>query len=283
MALTLITPDVIDISKTSVALINDTTAGGIKDYIDTPLTTPPLFNNSVAAATTEFVQRNGLSYPKLSGVDISADIVLTTAHTGSWLSVNVANVNITLPPISTTGIVGATYTIVARHNCTLISTGADLILNASGTNTSTRALLAGETVTLVANGSIGWAVVANGVGTDSVTNNPAANGYQILSGGTIVQWGNGITGSTTGTATVTFPIAFPTACLSIVGSQLGTSGGVFLVSAQPTPLTAFTCTVSTLALAGYTTNNPPVGLVTHPPVPAGTVAARQFYWMAIGH
>ena len=269
MALTHITPNVLDIPKMSVALINDTTTGGIKNYIDTPLTTPLLLDNSVAAATTEFVQRKGLTYPKLSSVDISTDIILTAAHTGRWLAVN-AGVNITLPLISTTGITGATYTFIVRHNCTLLCTGADLILNAGGTSTSTRVLLAGETITLVANNAIGWAVVANGVGADSITNNLSTNGYQMLAGGMIIQWGTGLTGTTTPAATVTFPIAFPTACLSVTGSQHGTNPCIFILNTL-TP-TSFTCTVNLLDVIGY-------GYVGG----VATISAQHFYWMAIGH
>ena len=46
----------------------------------------------------------------------------------------------------------------------------------------------------------------------------AANGYQKLPGGLIIQWGTMPYTSDNGNATITFPITFPTVCVSIVPS-----------------------------------------------------------------
>jgi len=47
----------------------------------------------------------------------------------------------------------------------------------------------------------------------------AANGYQKLPNGAIIQWGYNAP------STVTFPIAFPNACRSVVATQDNGSGG----------------------------------------------------------
>lgn len=49
----------------------------------------------------------------------------------------------------------------------------------------------------------------------------AANGYQKLPGGLIIQWGTANGGATTGT--VTFPIAFPAACLACIATDMNNS------------------------------------------------------------
>lgn len=58
----------------------------------------------------------------------------------------------------------------------------------------------------------------------SFANSKAANGYQKLPGGLILQWGTtgAITIGNPGAGnTITFPIAFPSACINVVGSVAG--------------------------------------------------------------
>jgi hypothetical protein len=67
--------------------------------------------------------------------------------------------------------------------------------------------------------------VTNGVYTSAFPNSLAANGYQKVQGGTIIQWGV-VTTAVLGTSTVTLPIAFPTACRSVtIGNVAATSAG----------------------------------------------------------
>jgi hypothetical protein len=56
-------------------------------------------------------------------------------------------------------------------------------------------------------------------------NSKAANGYQKLPGGIILQWATGVNVSTEINQTITFPIAFPTACLSLQVSTYTTTYG----------------------------------------------------------
>lgn len=59
----------------------------------------------------------------------------------------------------------------------------------------------------------------------------AANGYQKLPGGLIIQWGTTATGAG-GTVAVTFPIAFPNASLSVVGMHVGAGNATVIATAS---------------------------------------------------
>lgn len=60
----------------------------------------------------------------------------------------------------------------------------------------------------------------------------AANGYQKLPGGLILQWG---AASGVGSGTITFPLAFPTACYFCGVSDLASIGGsISYVGVNPT-------------------------------------------------
>jgi Flp pilus assembly pilin Flp len=52
----------------------------------------------------------------------------------------------------------------------------------------------------------------------------AANGYQILPGGTIIQYGSGVAAGVT--ATITLPLTFPTACRSVLLTTYNNNGSV---------------------------------------------------------
>ena len=273
MSLTLITPDVIDLPKVTVALINDPTIGGIKNYIDTPLTTPAQFDNSVAAATTAFVQRNGLAFPMDihgGGIGIVTDTILTSSQFGRWISLNVANLTITLPPLS--GLEGGlTYTFNARHAFTLVTSGTDLIYNAGITTGTTRYCIAGETFTIVTNPEDGWYIVSNGFGTDSFTGSITTNGYQKLPGDLIVQWGasNTVTGYQDH---ISFPIAFPTNVFLITANENNATG--WSSSPQPTIYGTTKINNSMFAISGLRLDR--TGVPSYH-------ANLGFSWIAIGN
>ena len=68
----------------------------------------------------------------------------------------------------------------------------------------------------------------------------AANGYQKLSNGLIIQWGQ----TTSGTSNATFPIAFPNACLQAttsIGSNSGDigTGKITIVTLSTTGFTMY--------------------------------------------
>lgn len=78
--------------------------------------------------------------------------------------------------------------------------------------------------------------IQNTGGTDQFATSQAANGYQKLPGGLIIQWGEVAAG-----VNITFPLAFPTACVHCIMTT-NTSNSVstniahhhFHISAQTT-------------------------------------------------
>ena len=68
---------------------------------------------------------------------------------------------------------------------------------------------------------------------NSTANSASANGYTVLPGGVVMQWGSGLA-NTTGN-TVTFPVPFSTAIYSF--SVTGTQVNVTLATANTTKLT----------------------------------------------
>lgn len=84
----------------------------------------------------------------------------------------------------------------------------------------------------------------------------AANGYQKLPGGLILQWGTGVIGS--GTVT-TFPVAFPTACYLVVANALNA---------------CYVAQMTAIAAANFTSTS--VRPLTEVAVSA------NYYWLAIG-
>lgn len=84
----------------------------------------------------------------------------------------------------------------------------------------------------------------------------AANGYQKLPGGLIIQWGYSTAGQTE--TVVTFPVAFPTACRSIVLGNYGLSS----TSTEP-----IACRIISTTQFGI----------------SSTLNGDAAYWFAIGH
>lgn len=80
----------------------------------------------------------------------------------------------------------------------------------------------------------------------------AANGYQKLPSGLIIQWGAATPSG--GTATITFPIAFPVACTSIVSSPIiaGAGTGATYNSFNLT-MSLTGCTIAVRVQTGLTT------------------------------
>jgi len=109
-----------------------------------------------------------------------------------------------------------------------------------------------------------WISQAIGGGSGSI----AANGYQTLFNGLILQWGNSATVSGGTPTTVTFPIAFPNACFVV----LGTASAV-----PPTyPTGDNTCNVTdvTASSFGMTIAGQGGGLF---------FIDMPFFWFAVGH
>lgn len=95
----------------------------------------------------------------------------------------------------------------------------------------------------------------------------ATNGYQILPGGLIIQWGNPTAGATSGT--VTFPIAFPNQCLFRIAKN--TNEGVAAAGAENIEVATYDAmNVTNFKWAGTNINT---GILASP---------SAFSWIAIG-
>lgn len=77
----------------------------------------------------------------------------------------------------------------------------------------------------------------------------AANGYQKLPSGLIIQWGQASPSS--GTVTVTFPIAFPAACAAVTSSPILSGVAATTLHTSFTLTTSLTgCTIGVRTLGG---------------------------------
>lgn len=89
------------------------------------VTTPPQFDSTTKLATTAFVNRFGKQYSGYYG--LAANTVLTAAHVGALVQYNANNITLTLPLASTLPA-GATITLWGSGvNCTLQTSGGDVI------------------------------------------------------------------------------------------------------------------------------------------------------------
>jgi len=119
--------------------------------------------------------------------------------------------------------------LVAQSTTTAPTNGQIPIGN--GTDYTAATLTGGSGITITNGaGSISIALPAPGANQNYLVSNGtnwvsaafgasslAANGYQQLPNGLIIQWGTSAVAATAGSsATTTFPIAFPTACQSVV-------------------------------------------------------------------
>jgi len=167
--------------------------------------TPPQFDNDTSLATTEFVQRALGSFSGF-GSAITVNGSLTAEDAGVIRSIEGVGLTIALPN-STTVASGTTFYIRKRVQsaATATITGID-----NGAGTFSIAALSSNLYAFIANPS-GYAVyeLPETMGPALV----AAIGYQRLSSGLMLQWGNVVIADVTGTGSfhVNFPIVFPNA------------------------------------------------------------------------
>lgn len=227
--------------------------------------TRPQFDNDTSAATTEFVKR---ALGSLSNVvSVSAAATLNAAHSGKLILVGgVTPFAITLPLWSEV-VPGTVIEIqnIQPAGCTIQRQGSDVLQSGLGTFASYTNFNPGDSVRFVAGISAGsWQAVSGTLPLrDSIGpfgSSMAANGYQKLPSGLIVQWGTTASVANGGSASITYPIAFPTARICAVGSGIGTG---INGSASAAAFNAGT-------LSGCTIYN------------WGAIAA-QFSWLAVGY
>jgi len=170
--------------------------------------------------------------------------VATTAFVNSSITANASNVTIT----------GGTINGVAISGGTITGLVTDLAVADGGTGrsslTSNNVVLGNGTnaVNFVAPSTSGNVLTSNGTTWQSsplnFTKSFAANGYQRLPSGLIMQWGNGGALVENQTQTISYPIGFPSAVAVVMAtitgntSAVGDNGSVDIVSRNSTSFTA---------------------------------------------
>ncbi|MGU9822000.1 phage tail protein [Pseudomonas sp. LF090] len=193
-------------------------------FTDVPTApTPPRFDSSNRLATTASVQRSLGSFAGSRG--ISAATQLTVADVGCSIGLGgTTTYTVTLPDVADAPA-GSTIGLHCRNAAGItIASKTGTQISPQGGYLSTIAMSAGESATLVREGSI-WVVY--GLAALKYSQLVAAStgdiGFMKHPCGMIEQWGSGTTDSN-GNVYVTFPIAWPTALRNIGLLHLGTAG-----------------------------------------------------------
>lgn len=188
---------------------------------------------------------------------------LTSANAGQLLVFSSGVVG-TLPAASSikSGQGLQFFSIVA--GASVVRAGTTDTITVGSSAFSSIALNAGDTLTLLSNGTNGWYAVDGSaqLGSSAVFGSSiGSSGYQKLPSGLILQWGIASTGASP--VAVTFPIAFPNACRAV------TLGALYATSAAGAQVTsALSTTGFSLQMTTFTGTNLPGQSVT---------------WMAIGN
>ena len=197
------------------------------------LVTPPQFDNSRKAATTEWVNRALGSYR--GGLLINANTVLTAGEVGKTIELYGATTfTITLPP--TAGLApqgGAAFRFVnlAPVGVTISCQGADSFPNFASPKSSI-ILLPGDTFEV--QGFNGWVITGgsfNLVNSNQFAKLAAPSGYQKLPGGMIIQWTQANFPSAALNQPVALPISYPAAHLGCLVTNTGSA--IYDKSATP--------------------------------------------------
>lgn len=204
------------------------------------------FDNDTSLATTAFVQR---ALGNMNGINVySVNTVIPASASGSWNAANANSVTLTLPLLSAcpTGTVMSFYGNDATGTVIATQGGDTLSLGSTG-YVSSMSLGRNDRVAFV-NATGAWlAIYGEGalIGSTSFAASLAANGYQKLPSGLIVQWGTSAAVNAGASVGVTFPLSFPTAVYSITASPLGTG----------TSASTGTAAIGSLAVSGFTIYN----------------------------
>lgn len=188
-------------------------------------TTQPLFDNSKAFATTEFVQRAQGNFSGQTNI-VTLPATLTPAMAGRRIVVTAPGPGtLTLPPLAASPV-GSKFYILngGPSDITVIRQGADNIVALAKSLTSITIQTASNAV--LACGDVNY-IVEEGVSSLKYSNEFAAlftqNGYQRNPSGLIEQWGIIPAIPSNGSILVNFPIMFPVAAVgfSIAGGASG--------------------------------------------------------------
>lgn len=178
-------------------------------------TTQPLFDNSKAFATTEFVQRAQGNFSGQTNI-ATLPAALTPAMAGRRIVVTAPGPGtLTLPPLAASSVGSKFYILNSGpSDITVIRQGADNIVALAKSLTSITIQSASNAV--LACGDVNY-VVEEGVSSLKYSNEFSAlfssNGYQKYPSGLIEQWGVIPSIPANGSVLINFPIAFTTSGL----------------------------------------------------------------------
>ncbi len=174
--------------------------------------TRPQFDNTLALATTEFVQRALGSFSGQRSINASYTVV--PADAGRVLSLSGSYYTITLP---------ATAAFAAGSMVRFVNFGTGVIRVSGPGLTATVAIGVSDTLEVMATAS-GWMLIGGSAlliaSSGFAVSLSGVSGFQKLPSGLIEQWGRVFVPENVATVPVdvTFPMAFPTACLNVVAS-----------------------------------------------------------------
>lgn len=178
---------------------------------------PPQFDNSTRLMTSAAVRAVGLQFG--NEVVLSGSTTLDATYAGKLTILNHASTasTYTLPAASSypTGAVVMLMS-VAVAQATIQRAGSDTISTNNGATVTSISMGGGDTLYLMAEPG-GWKAFGGSAQlgySSAFFATFAANGYQKLPSGLIVQWGS-VTSSASADVTATFPIALPNACRAI--------------------------------------------------------------------
>ena len=210
-------------------------------------TTPPQFDNSKKAATTEWVTRALGS--NRGGLLINANTVLTAGEVGKTSELyGTTTFTITLPP--TVGLApqgGAVFRFVNLNavGVTISCQGADSYPNFAQPKSSI-VLLPGDTFEV--QGFNGWVITGgsyNLINSNQFRNLKQASGYQAIPNGMILQWTQVNFAAAGQNVPVVLPVSYPTQHTGVIvtntGSAIYAPGSNAFASGLPTG--ANTCSV----------------------------------------
>lgn len=205
------------------------TPQNIADYLQAAITgalgvTPPQFDNGTSLATTAFVQRALGSFSAI--VSYSTSTTITAADAGKSILLS-PGVTITLPAANSVPAGTSFHFFLSGTGSAVVQrAGGDIIAGAA--SSTAVSLTQGDNVSLRSNGASGWLAYEGSArlgASGAFGSSLAANGYQRLPSGLIIQWGKSGAINVGSITTVTFPITFPTVCAAFTTSNTQGSAG----------------------------------------------------------
>lgn len=125
--------------------------------------TPPQFDNDQSIANMAALQAAGLHFQGKMGVGISGNVTLGLEHAGHWFEVKKAGAIVGLPSVAALPSGLLTYTFKSLVDWTLQAAAGETISAVGGVVKNTLVVKAGESLTVVCNGSgQPWYVVIAG-------------------------------------------------------------------------------------------------------------------------